>query len=264
MRSIKYFLAGTMIICCILLVQNCGAQDHDMFAGFADFSNSFEAILQQHSIEDEDEKIDRLWDEYLKKTTHFYSNEYKEVCKQFEGQYLQSLIDLNEGSKKLSELEKSYSSQWVDDLIKQFGKDYVLKSMDLIRLHLGYLSIQNSVNFYTELEKAVVYMEFQYKTAFNKYLEYYIGFIESLDEEQKIRLSKRKAAVEELKEIFNKTSFKDIISGSALRASLYAIAIKDRPNSDTALTEFFLQNPVFSKPFNAMECLDDLDALNED
>lgn len=264
MRSFKGFLAGIMIIGCILIVQNCGAQDFDMFSNYADFSKTFETILQKYSIEDEDEKIDRLWDEFLKETTNFYSSEYEKVCKQFERQYLQSLIDLNACSEKTTEIERSYSSQWVDDLIKQFGKAYVLKNMELIRLHLGYFYISNNTKFCKELKKDVIYQEFQYKTAFNKYLNLYIEFIESLDEEQKIKLSKRKTAVEELIEMFNKVSIKDIFSGSALRASLFSVAIKDRPNSDAALTEFFLQQPVFSKPFNVMECFNDLNTLNED
>jgi hypothetical protein len=60
-------------------------------------------------------------------------------------------------------------------------------------------------------------------------------------------LSKRKAALEELKALLNQASIQDIFlaSNDTMRESLLAVAIKERPDSDAKLTNFFLQHPFF-------------------
>jgi hypothetical protein len=249
----KYFFVGLIVAGCIWMVQDCAAS-----SSADEFSKSFEAILQQFAMDDEEAKLAHQWDQYLIKVTGFDNRQYQTACRQLAVEYYKALIALGKCNRASSEKEKSYSSRWVDDLIKRFGKTYVTQHMDLIKLQLSRLYTDNMVTSCKELEKEAIYREHSCKAAFNTYLSIYIGFIDSLDEEQKHRLSKRKAAVEELMEIFSKGSIQDIIGDSELRASLLEIAVKSHANSDTALTDFFLHHPFFSKPFNLMKCLDDL------
>jgi hypothetical protein len=249
----KYLFMGLFIAGCIWMVQDCAASSNA-----DDFSKTFEAILQQFSMDDEEVKLARLWDEYLKNVTGFDNSEYQTACRQLAVEYYNGLIDLGKCNHALSEKEKSYSSRWVDDLTKRFGKTYISNHMDLIKLQLSRLYAANTANSCMELEKETVYREHSYHAAFNTYFRLYQGFIDSLDEDQKRRLSKRKAAVEELMELFNKASVQDIIGDSVLRATLLDTAVKDRSNSDAALTDFFSHHPFFLKPFNLIKCMDDL------
>jgi hypothetical protein len=226
------------------------------------FSEAFETVLEQHALE-EDAEIEHLWNDYLKNTTQFDNNEFQKACKQLETRYQQSLFEIEVCYEKASEQEKQYSSQWVDDLTEQFGKAYVLKNMELIRFHVAYMYIRNGQNSCEEFKKEAIYREYPYKAASNEFISNYLDFLDSLDEEIRIKLSERKEALEELKGLLNKVSIQELLSVSSteVRVSLFAEAVKERPESDAKLTDFFLQHPFFSKPFNGGSCLKDLKKL---
>jgi hypothetical protein len=256
------FFTGLLFLGCFWPSQDCSAQNSDDFDYDDEFIKSFETLLKQYALEDEDAKLECLWDEYLKSHTHFDNHEYQKTCRQLGNKYAQSITKLGRCSEEMLEHGKEYSSEWLDDLIEQFGRPYVLENMGLIRLHLNYLYNRRAQNACEEFEKEAIYREYAYKAAFNKYFSLYLDFFEDLDQEQKIQLNNRKAVAEELMGVLNKASITDIVSDGALRENLLAIAVKDRPGSNAKLTEFFLNHPFFSKPFDPMKCVKDLKKLD--
>jgi hypothetical protein len=259
------FLAGFFLFGFQYLDQVCVAENSFEFIYEHEFKESFEAIFEQYELKDEDIYLEHVWDDYLKSRTHFNNSEYQKACRRLTTQFYQSFSELERCQEEESEQEKAHSSQWMDDLIEQFGKTYVLKNIDLIKLHLGYLYSRNRQKSCEEFVEVAIYRESLYKAASNDYLSLYLDFIESLNEEQRIKLSKRKDALEELRELLNNASIQDILIGStstAMRESLYAVAIEDRSDSDAKLSEFFSTHPFFSQPFDLVGCVEDLKKLD--
>ncbi len=216
-------------------------------------------ILKILELSDKEKDASNKWDNFLKERTHFSNNEYQMALRKLEFEFEQSYAKLDQCIRYADEERDKYSSSWLKDLQKRFGKEYVKKNIASIRFILLALP-SNSFQPCKDDLKEAFYCEYRYLEAAKDYVHEFLEFSETLDKEGRIELGSRIMAGEAYIKSF-KYPLHSTLSNEGSRDALYSIALKTRKKLDPRLIDFFTHHQFFRRPFALKQAIDDLNSL---
>lgn len=147
------------------------------------------------SLKSDNEQTKKLlnqWENYLFRVSHYSNDDFAKAFEKQLEDYRNAIADLNNIIEKTRvEQKKEYSSIWVDDLIKHFGKDYIRQNRGAILQSWKAVSISDAA-FEKEL-KNVVYIGTLLYGSYKDYFRMFFNFYkEEIDDKAKKKLEPRK------------------------------------------------------------------------
>lgn len=264
MRPHKSKLIGTILVTPLLALfffhnSACSSQDESV-ATDATKSEISRSIEEFKAISNSDDQVTNAllnkWSEHLQAISRFSSIDYLEAIQSLEKDYHKAISVLSSKIEETKEHRKKYSSAWVIDLTQQFGKEYIIKNRKAI-LDNFLAIIGRSYQHYGKEMKELIYIETMLYGSYQEYFESFIKFYEEeLSNDQKMKLKTRKDAADNLLNLINEASFRQLYENEILfermrnsRAMKY----------DKELFDFF-KNHSLSTNFDVSKASDDLDA----
>lgn len=214
-------------------------------------------ILEEINKAAIDSKIQEQWIDYLKTHSSFTDQEYRLAIMDLGIEFSHSVINLENCVADKREKEKYYPSNWLNDLINEFGEDYIAKNIYTVKFVAMTLGMINGANMCTSFEKDALYKEMRFREVLSQYTRNLAKFSETLDKESREKL---KPNIEGAKAILNgpEGPLKMLVVDAGVKDYLQSIALKNRKGLDSKITDYLLKYPAFSKPFDVTRIYKDL------
>ncbi len=210
-----------------------------------------------------EDEIGKNWEIFLNKRTRRFGNkDYQMAIHKLKTEFNKSYASFNACIEKTTKESAEYSSSWANKFQQRFGKEYIHKNFDSIRLVMIALSIENNMASCEEQEKEALYREYRYLDAVKNYIEYFAEFSGTLNKNEKNRIGRGISVAESYLKNFE-FPLQSTLSKESLNNALYLRALKTQQALDPQLADFFSGLPIFRKPFALGKALDDLKALQK-
>ncbi|MCG8549319.1 MAG: hypothetical protein MI799_02830 [Desulfobacterales bacterium] len=244
--NMKYFLVTLLFLF------------HSTSAAHADQENNF---LAYDKIENLQKIIDQFDDDkfnaYLIEMSHYCFKDYRiAICNMFV-EYRNNLSKVNFCAQKSSELQKDYNGQWVDDLLNLVNREYIINNTDNFKNLFYNINNKQYRYFCIENEKDVVFSEVYYILTMKKFLNLFISYAESVPESERKLYSKKVIIASSIIDSMANPPVQNILNrqlGSYLNI-MHNVDLQ--PN----VIEYILNHPTFSKPFDLIKTIGDLNAV---
>lgn len=237
------------------LIQSLGiSQSNDSGNNIENFSIALQAFGK--ALESDDEETLSLlkdWNDYLIAATHYSNDSYVKAIEIQQTQYFKSLTAFGSSITQAEKKEKEYSSSWIDDLIKHFGKDFIKKNQDSVISSLK--TFITSDDAYKKELKDLIYAEAMLFGSYRRYYGLFSSFYnEELDQKSQKKLETRKNLAEAILKITAQkplTSMHDTTGLQKILAENEARKLNEEVYN-------FLKNHPLSYTFSDIRAFDDL------
>jgi hypothetical protein len=202
----------------------------------------------------------KQWNNYTLTVLNYSNNEYLDAISEQQAGYHKAIAELTELVEKTKRIQKKeYSSSWVNDLVKHFGKIYLHQNKAAILWSLQ--AIYACDNTFESSLKDLIYLETMLYGSYRKYFKSFLDFYrEKLDTKAKQNLEGRKVAAESFLAIIDEVSFASMHEDTVLRKIL--AENKARQLNDEVFT--FLKKHHLSHTFGDLRASEDLRKAFED
>lgn len=185
--------------------------ENDMRAYFFKVVDAFAGKIDS---DDEILPLMKRWNEYLLSIKAYSNINYYNVIKSQQMDYMKAITDLSASIQKYDSYRKDYSSTWIDELIANFGEDFIKSNRDAIISSL--YAITTDTCYEKEL-KELVYTETMLYGSYQKYFGMFLDFYkEKLSDEEQNKLRPRKDAAEAFLALLNNNSITSIYEDKIL------------------------------------------------
>jgi hypothetical protein len=223
------------------------------------FADPGEDFIKYENLDNVQKIINQFYDDkfniYLVNSSHFQFKDYSIAIRNLFMLYRNDLTKVNACVESSSKSEKIYNDHWVYALLSTAGKDYVIHNMDSIQELIYNINNKNNRYFCIDYEKNVVFSEVQYFSVVKEFFDYYLSYLMTLpDSKQKKHLSSKTLAENIIKSI-NNPPFQSMMYCGKLGSYLNVI---HNVNIKPEIIDFIINQPVFLKPFNFVQAIQDL------
>jgi hypothetical protein len=178
----------------------------------ADFFKTFSNLTE--SASKENQHLLDSWNEYIIKVLGYSNAEHLNVIEQLTHDYAGSYNTLNEKYEKEREQDKiQYTSEWLNDLVARFGKDFVCNSRRAILLNLMIAFDRRNAKKYDQDAKEIISKELILYLAYERYLGVFIDYYNQLSEKDQKKMNAWKEVADKYLSIINSSHFAQIYYG---------------------------------------------------
>ena len=244
-RTIKYILI-ILLFAHVLFVNVTFADDGKEVSVFKTI-NGVKQVLNLYT--------DKSFDAYLEDRLHYNVSDYQSAIYYLFNEYRVEISKTDRCFEVMQEIEKKSNGDWVNDLVAFAGRDYILENINSFQRLLSNINRKNVRSFCRENEKDVIFSEVHYLLNFKEFLNEYLSYVETLPKNQQ-RLSEKNVKVAKtIIESIANPPMQTIFYGNRVESYLSVLnKVKMKPE----VANYILNHPVFSKPFNLMQAIDDL------
>jgi hypothetical protein len=179
------------------------------------FSNLIETVAK------EDRYLVDGWNDYLIKVLGYSNVEHLKVIEELTIDYAKAFKALDEKYERDREQDKiHYTSKWLDDLVKRFGKDFVCNNRKAILLNLMMAFDRRSARKYDQDAKNIISKELILYLAYERYLRVFKDYYEKLSEKDQKKMNAWKEVAEKYLSITNRSHFAQIYYGRHMRKKI--------------------------------------------
>ncbi len=177
------------------------------------------------------------------------NSDYINAIKQQQSDYCKTINEINNNIEinRSKEIERhtNYSPSWIEDLIKQFGKDFIKNNSDAVIWSLKAISSNYDEQFEKHL-KDLIYTEAMLYGSYRRYFKLFLNFYkEELNEVSKKKLNNHKNAADAFLAILSEVSFTFMHDTTVLNKKLD----EDRARNFNDDVYIFLKNHPLSNTF---------------
>ncbi|MEJ2156631.1 MAG: hypothetical protein P8X96_14925 [Desulfobacteraceae bacterium] len=220
------YLAMSLIVLSICLTTNVAFSKEE---NNANLSRSFSNLIE--STPKENRYLLDGWNDYLTEVLGYSSAEHLKVIEQLTLDYAKSYKAFNEMYGKDLEQDKTqYSSQWLDDLIAKFGKNFVCSNKRAILLNLMVAFDRKSAKKYDQIANDVLCKEQILYLAYERYLGIFMKYYKQLNEKDQKKMNAWKKVAEKYLSITSKSHFAFIYYGKHMENKVHDNALQKENN----------------------------------
>jgi hypothetical protein len=158
------------------------------------------------------------WNDYIIKVLGYSNAEHLKVIEQLTLDYAKAYKALDEKYEKYLKQDKiQYNSEWLDDLVAQFGQDFVCNNERAIMLNLMMALDRNHAKNYDQDAKEIISKEMVLYIAYERYLGCFIKFFNRLGGEGRKKMNAWKEVAEKYLSIAKRSNFAFIYYGSHMQ-----------------------------------------------
>ena len=140
---------------------------------------------------DQNEEVNRLlsgWSDYVLNITKFSSNDYLEAIQGLQTDYYNEISHYEDIIAFEKAERKKHSSKWLDDLIEQFGKEYIKKNKAAVIANIQLLSENIKDAYYKSVSEKLIYREAILYGVYRNYFRMFTDYFKTLKPEAQGRL----------------------------------------------------------------------------
>ena len=256
-----YRLRNASVYFYVLLINCICIPAPDSFSEYFVQQEKTNQIINTLVFNNKEDEVGAKWDTYIRELTRrFGNNDYQMAIHKLKLEYDQSYVNLNTCIESTNKVSEQYSTSWTKDFQERFDREYIQKNLDAIRFVVQALAMRNNLASCNEQTKEALYREYRHLDAAQNYVKKFVDFTETLNKEEKKKIGTKIMAVESYLKSFE-YPLQSTLSDEGLKDALFSIALKTRKESDPRLIDFFINHPLFMKPFALIKTLDDLKSL---
>lgn len=209
LKKHNVLLAVQLVLMSIYLIANVAFSKEQ---NSTDFLKAFSNLTE--SASKENQHLLDGWNEYIIRVLGYSNAEHLNVIEQLTHDYAGSYNALNEKYEKDREQDKiQYTSEWLDDLVERFGKDFVCNSRRAILLNMMIAFDRRNAEKYDQDAKEIISKELVLYLAYERYLTVFIDYYNKLSEEDREKMKAWKEVADKYLSITNRSHFAEIYYG---------------------------------------------------
>ena len=179
------------------------------------FSNLIESASKENKL-----LLDG-WNDYIIKTLGYSNTEHLEVIEQLTLDYAESYNAINEKyNKERGQDKMHYTSEWLDDLVERFGKDFVYNNERAIMLNLLLAINRNDAKKYDQDAKEIISKELILYLAYERYLSVFKDYYNKLSEKDQKKMNAWKEVADKYLSITSRSHFAQIYYGRHMKKKI--------------------------------------------
>ena len=223
--NIKKYIA--VLATPLLLMSNCLATDIALSKeeNSSNFSQAFLNLFE--SASKENKYLLDGWNNYITKVLGYSNAEHLKVIEELTMDYAKAFNALNEKYAKDREQDKNnYTSKWLDELVKRFGKDFVCKNKRAVMLNLMLAFGRRKADKYDQDAKDILSKELILYLAYERYLDVFMDYYKQLNENDQEKMNSWKVVAEKYQSMITRSHFAVIYYGSHMENKLLDYEMK--------------------------------------
>ena len=151
------------------------------------------------------------WNDYLVKLSGYSNAEHLKVVEELTIDYAKAFKALSEKHEEDRKQDKiQYNSVWLDELVKQIGKDFVCSNKKAVMLNLMMAFNRNDAKKYDQDAKEIISKELVLYLAYERYLGIFMDYYNQLSKEDQKKISAWKEVAEKYLSIANRSHFAQV------------------------------------------------------
>jgi hypothetical protein len=171
-----------------------------------DFSQVFSNLME--STAKENKELLAGWNDYLIKVVGHSNAEHLEVIGEFTKDYAKALRAIDEQCKKYDEQDKlNYTSKCIDDVVGDFGKEFVCNNMTAVMMNLMIAFRRTDAKRYDQDVREIISKELNLCLAYEGYLNDFMKYYNKLSNKDQEAMNAWKVAAEKYLSITNRSHF---------------------------------------------------------
>lgn len=222
-----------------------------------EIQNDIKKTLRAFNYSESESAIFEKLDAFLLKDYGYTNREYLDSLTELGMDLSEAVKAMNSCIEEATDYENQFSREWINDLLRQFDKEYIHKNESSIQIILYALWVRAYYASCKEIEKEVIHKEMLYMEIRANYVKYFLEFAETLDDKEKDIFKNRIAYAQYVNTLPDK-SLKQLLAGNGIRVALSSRAVKTRKDVDPKLAAFFSHHPFFSKPFDRLRAIKEI------
>lgn len=211
--SIKKYLVILSIT--LLVVSNCLAAEvtRSKEAKNANFYQTFLNLFE--SASKENKYLIDGWNEYIIKVSGYSNAEHLKVIEELTMDYAKAVKELDEKYEKdLKQDKNQYAPKWIEELVAQFGKEFVCNNQKDIMLNLMMAFDRDDAKKYSQDAKEIISKESVLYLAYERYLNVFMDYYHQLSEQDQKKMNNWKKVAEKYLSITKRSHFAFVYYGS--------------------------------------------------
>ncbi len=215
------------------------------------FHSSFNLVFGEA-----DEKVNVLmmgWSDYIEEYEAVSNIDYLAAFTKLQIEYFEAIGECEKCMEEVSQSRGKHTSAWVDNLVKRYGIEYVRNNREAIMANIA-TSIGNDERICIQTTERLIFKEALLYAAYNRYLELFNKYFETLSYKDQELLKPQKDIVDLLSSSLKKASMAKIVFAGGKPSSLIAEIKARRLNEELYL---FLRKYTTSPAFDPMIAIDD-------
>ena len=208
-KKYKFVLAIPLISMSIVFLAGVALAKEENGSNFHKvFSNLIESASKENKY-----LLDG-WNDYLAKVSGYSNAEHLKVIEELTIDYANAFKALSEKHEENRKQDKiQYNSGWLDELVKQIGKDFVCNNKKAVMLNLMIAFNRNDAKKYDQDAKEIISKELVLYLAYERYLGIFIDYYHQLSEQNQKKISAWKEAAEKYLSIAKRSHFAQVYFG---------------------------------------------------
>jgi hypothetical protein len=151
------------------------------------------------------------WNDYLVKVLGYPNSEHLKVIEELTIDYAKAFKTLDEKHEKDRKQDKiQYTSEWLEELVAQFGKDFICNNKRAVMLNLMMAFNRNDANKYDQDAKEIISKELVLYLAYERYLGIFMDYYHQLSEKDREKMNAWKEVAEKYLSIANRSHFAQV------------------------------------------------------
>ncbi len=177
-KKYKFILAIPLLLMSIFLTADTGFSKEE---NSAKFYQSFLDLIE--STPKENRHLLDGWNDHITKVLGYSNAEHLKVIEELTLDYAKAFNALDEKyAKDWEQDKKKYTSEWLDELVAQFGKNFVCNNKRVVMLNLMMAFNRNDAKKYDQDAKDVISKELVLYLAYEEYLKVFMNYYRQLSE----------------------------------------------------------------------------------
>jgi hypothetical protein len=170
---------------------------------------AFSNLLE--SASEENKHLLDSWNDYIIKVLGYSNAEHLKVIEELTIDYAKAFKALDEKHRKDREQDKiKYTSEWLDELIEQFGKDFICNNKRAVMLNLMIAFNRNNAKKYDQDAKEIISKELVLYLAYERYLGVFMDYYHQLGDKDRKKMKAWKEVAEKYLSIANRSHFAQV------------------------------------------------------
>ncbi|MGD9217017.1 MAG: hypothetical protein PVJ84_19560 [Desulfobacteraceae bacterium] len=193
------------------------------------FHHAFSTLIETGSKENK--HLIEGWNEYIIKVLGHSNTEHLKVIEELTIDYAKAFKAFDEKYEiDLKHDTIQYTSKWLDQLVEQFGKNFVCNNKRVIMLNLMTAYDRSEGKKYDFEANKIISKELVLYLAYERYLEVFIDYYNQLNENDQKKMNAWKEVAEKYLSIAKRSHFAQIYYGSHMKYKIIDNAMQRENN----------------------------------
>ena len=244
------------ILICICLSFSCAPNNRSIKADLTEdpiVAYDKLRVLFETGHDEGDPILFSKWTDYVRKILVCDNDDYLYALEQLGIKYLDEIVRAGECMRSNRRSRENHSSIWLDDLIEHYGLPFVKENRALIMTNMQ-LSIARNHFTCKENYANILFQEALLHAAYKHYLNFFLEFYETLNQEEKSFFKSRQEASTLFLGLIDEMSYAPMITVTGMPTHLIYENFARRGNEELFN---FMESYISFQNFHPMEALND-------